>query len=495
MYIKYSHIFCRPVGRLLGVVLFVLLIIISSCQKKDTVPTPQPSPENEENRITNASINQWIADTMRYYYYWNTSIPQDRSLNFNQHPEDFFEEILNRPADRFSWIQNAEDLKNELSGVIKTSGLEVSFFRIGDDGAGITVRFVHRGTPADAAGIKRGDIFTHVNGTALTVDSDGFVHHHEPLFGNETFSVTQGILDGNIISSGETISLTPIENFQENAIQMEEVITTDNGTKVAYLFYNRFLNQPQELVDAFVRFKASGATELIIDERYNGGGSVDIAGLLSALVHQNFDINSPFIQFDFNENFNDETLTYADLFGAVNAPAVAAGNLNLARVFILATGSSASASELLINNLKPFLGTSNVIHIGSTTYGKDEASTTFVNSSPEFEGENDWGIQPIILKYKNKDGVGDFEAGLEPLFQVVETIPFAPMGSSSDPLIAKALEIIDPSMQASLQRQMDITRRRHPSRLELLEKSNKNLSNPKPLDITRVWNGDKFELN
>lgn len=460
-------------------VVFFSLFIVASC-KKD----PNPG-------VTNQDVNRWIADTMRYYYYWNNTIPGDANLNFNLAPEDFFERLLNT-ADRFSWIQNAEELKNELNGVIKTSGLGFSFFGIGDNGAGVTVRYVLEGSPADVAGIKRGDIFTRVNGELLTVDDEGYVENYEPLVGNETFTLTIGILNGNSISEGETVSLTPVENFQEKAIHMENIIETDDGTKVAYLFYNRFLNQPQELVDAFGRFKAAGVTELIIDERYNGGGSVDIAAMLSAMIHQGFDINIPFIQFDFNSNFNDETLTYGNLFGTNNGPLISARNLGLNRVFILATGSSASASELLINNLKPFL---NVIHIGSTTYGKDEASVTFENSSPAFEGENDWGIQPIVLKYKNKDGVGDFGAGLNPTYQVRETVPFAPMGSNSDPLIARALEIIDPGMQAALQRQMEINRRRQPAGLKLLEEASKDLSNPRPLDVTKVLKGNTLLLN
>src|SRR5690606_37769790 len=119
--------------------------------------------------------------------------------------------------------------------------------------------------------------------------------NYGPLQGNETFRLTKGILEENgTIREGGEVSLTPVAGFQEKAIHRESVITTDNGTKVAYLFYNRFLNQPRERVDAFGRFKAAGVTELIVDERYNLGGSVEIAALLSALIHQGFAINSPF---------------------------------------------------------------------------------------------------------------------------------------------------------------------------------------------------------
>jgi Periplasmic protease len=479
--------FLRSAAGLLPAGMVFLVLSVSSCKEDNAAPDP-------DGEITNAEINRWIVDSMRHYYYWTEEIPPDNSLNFNAGPRDFFESLLNRPADRFSWIQNAEELRRESAGIIKTSGLGFAFFRIGDDRAGIAIRYVLEGSPADEAGIERGDVFTRVNGQVIAVDREGYVRNHEPLQGNETFTLTEGILNGNTISEGEEISLTPVEGFQEKAIHMDSVMVADNGTKIGYLFYNRFLNQPQELVDAFQRFKTAGVTELIVDERYNPGGYVEMAGLMSALIHKGFDINSPFIQFDFNSNFTDETLTYADIFGAANEALVSGTNLGLDRVFILATNNSASASELLINNLRPFLGTSNVIHIGSTTVGKDEASITIENSSPRFQGEDDWGIQPIVLKYKNRNGEGDFHDGIIPQYPVSETVPFAPMGSAEDPLIATAMGIIDPGMQALLKRQMDVDKARWPAQAEQLEKANEELIKPRPVDVTDLLKGKTLQL-
>src|SRR5690606_29301376 len=176
--------------------------------------------------------------------------------------------------------------------------------------------------------------------------------------------------------------------------------------------------QAQELVDAFVKFKEANVTELIVDERYNLGGDVVVASLLSALIHKNFNIESPFIHYDMNNNFRDVTETYGEQFGYNNEELVTQVNLGLSRVFILATDISASASELLINNLRPFLGNGNVIHIGSTTVGKDEFSSSFESSSPRLKAndDTDWGIQPIIGKYKNANLEGDFEEGLTPQY-------------------------------------------------------------------------------
>lgn len=468
------------VNRILPVILFASLIVVSSCKKKGG-PDPEPTGE-----VTNAEINRWILDSMNYWYYWNNSIPNESNLNLNVSPSVFFESLLNRPADRFSWIQNATELKEQSSGIIKTTGLGISFIQdIVTKEVVLSIRYVHKGSPADLQGVKRGDMFVGINGEDWKVSGTS-ITNADPLFGNDPFTLQYGILDGDELTRGETVSLAPVEDFQENAILLDSIITTLDNTKVAYLFYNRFLgNQAQELVDVFKKFKDAGVTELIVDERYNLGGHVMAASLLSALIHKDFNIESPFIHYDMNSNFKDVTETYGDQFGYENENLVTNRNLGLSRVFILATDNSASASELLINNLKPFLGSSNVIHIGSATVGKDEFSAPFESSSPRLKAndDTDWGIQPIIGKYKNADLEGDFEQGLTPQFAVNEgNYPYAPMGSSEDRLIARALSLIDPSMAAQLSKQMS-RQPRHSAPRELKEVKHRLERPHKPLEM------------
>src|SRR5690606_42032352 len=100
---------------------------------------------------------------MRDVYYWNTSIPQDRNLDFSLDPEKFFDEILH-PDDRFSWIQLADDLEDDLSGVSTTVGLGIGLLQINQAGEVIiSVRYTLKDSPADEAGIERGDIITEIN--------------------------------------------------------------------------------------------------------------------------------------------------------------------------------------------------------------------------------------------------------------------------------------------------------------------------------------------
>src|SRR5690606_7535911 len=158
-------------------------------------------------------------------------------------------------------------------------------------------------------------------------------------------------------------------------------------------------------------------------------------------------------------------------------------NLNLSKVYIIATNSSASASELVINNLRPFLSDANVVHIGETTVGKNEGSITIVDEREP--REIDWGIQPIIVKLANKDGFGDYPDGLAPHYEVNEWdyLPWVPFGSLEDPLLAQALSLIDPSMQPVLAKSMGLrTQPAHRIRAVKVPGFEDKLNRPVPVD-------------
>jgi len=137
-----------------------LLLLVTACKKEGG---------GNIQRSQNEKTNQWVIENMRDVYYWNTSIPQDRNLDFKLGPEEFFDKILH-PDDRFSWIQLAKDLEDDLSGVSTTVGLGIGLLQINQAGEVIiSVRYALEGSPADEAGIERGDIITEINDRTLTV--------------------------------------------------------------------------------------------------------------------------------------------------------------------------------------------------------------------------------------------------------------------------------------------------------------------------------------
>ena len=449
-------------ARYLWTILFGSLLFLSSCKKKEPDSEPNPRP----GVVTDVMINQYMLDTMRKDYLWIDEIPSDNALKLNQPPTSFFNSLLAN-QDRFSRIQNATELHNEQQGIIKTSGMGVGVAWL-DEGAReviASVRYVLKGSPADQSGIKRGDLFVNVNGRRLIADDQGRVPALSPIDGNEPFTISLLKLTGNQLEPDRDASLTPVEGFPEKAILLDTVWTLPSGKKVGYLFYNRFLdNQRQELVDAFGRLKAKGAEELILDVRYNGGGGIRAAAMLSGLIHRDFNPDQLFIKYQYNRRYRDDVYNYRPLLNSEGnfVDAVTNNNLGLQRVFILATYFSASASELIINNLKPFLGEANVIHIGETTYGKNVGSYTIDIDIANNPKDVEWAIQPIIIKLANADGFGDYAKGFSPskANEVNEWAytPWEPLGSIRDPFVARALSIIEPTMSSTLSKTMDANR-------------------------------------
>ncbi len=484
------------VKRILPLALVASLMVVSSCRKKE-ITAPNPPGE-----VTNDEINRWVTENMRDVYYWNTSIPQDGNLNFNLGPEAFFQTILH-PDDRFSWIQLADELEENLSGVSRTVGLGIGLYQVNQAGdVFISVRYALKDSPADKAGIVRGDIITAINGQSMTTSNYNNVLN--AYYGSAPFTVQLAKITAGQVVDDQEITLTPVTGFQEQAIHLDSVLVTPTGKQVGYLFYNRFLNnQPNELLAAFNRFKTANVEDLVLDLRYNGGGGIWISAILTGLIYANFDEDEPFIQYKYNSNYRDVTYTYNELFGGdSNDPddvaaakqvvdAIKALNLNLTRVFIIATGSSASASELVINNLRPFLSDANVVHIGRTTVGKNEGSFTIVDDRTPRRIE--WGIQPIVVKLANKNGFGDYPNGLAPQHDINEWnyLPWAPIGSLEDPLLARALSIIDPSVQAIAAKMMS-ARAETARGLRVVEVSEfqDKLNKPIPVDI-----GERFRRN
>ncbi len=475
--------------------MLVLVFFLAGACKKENRGEPQPS-ENEKT-------NKWVIENMRDVYYWNTSIPEDRNLNFDLGPEDFFDKILHRD-DRFSWIELADDLLAGNTGVSRTVGLGIGLLQINQAGdVIISVQYALAGSPADEAGIERGDIITEINGQAMTISNYRSVL--DTYYGASPFTVQLAhINENNQIVHDQEIELTPIQGFQEQAIHLDSVITTPTGKKVGYLFYNRFLNnQPDELLSAFNKFKTANIDDLVLDLRYNGGGGIWIAAILSGLIQANFKENEPFIQYKYNSNYRDETVTYYQLFGGNSddpdeassadqvVDAIKTLNLNLSKVYVIATGNSASASELVINNLRPFLSDANVVHIGKTTVGKNEGAIPIVDKRDPRQIE--WGIQPIIVKIANKNGFGDYPEGLNPQYEINEWdyLPWAPIGSLDDPLLARAMSIIDPSLQPIAAKTMgtkaQTTRKLQAVKVEGFEDK---LNKPIPVDI-----GNRGRLN
>jgi len=362
-------------------------------------------------------------------------------------PEDLFYNGLLAPQDRFSFlVEDYVELENLFSGISTTNGISFGLVRYCEDCTDIFgyVRYVLPGTSADTEGIKRGDVFSTIDGQQLT-DSN-----YNNLLDPETYTIGLATLNGSSISpTGVTVTLTK-QAYTTNPVLVSKTLDVD-GKKVGYLFYTSFTADfDPQLNAAFGEFQAAGVTELVLDLRYNGGGSVRTATDLASMITGQF-AGEIFTKEQWNAEyqayFESSTALKERLSNKFNTTLKTGeliNSLNLGRVFILTTSRSASASELVINGLDPYI---DVVQIGETTTGKFQASVTLYDS-PDFGRLNanlnhTYAIQPLVLKSTNSAGVSDYIEGLTPDFKIKEDFEnLGMLGEPNEPFLKVAIDVI-----------------------------------------------------
>lgn len=250
-----------------------------------------------------------------------------------------------------------------------------------------------------------------------------------------------GIVDENYIHQRD-ITVT-LKQFAESPIILDSIYSIDNH-KIGYFAYKNFIKDPgdgsdiydNQINDIFGSFKASGIDELILDFRFNTGGSELSAAKLASLIVKNATSSDVFAYHDYNDAvtkyLNDENQSDSFTLRFIDEP----NNVStkLSRLIVITSGWTASASELIINGLRPYM---DVVLVGTTTYGKNVGSITI--SDPE--GKIEWGLQPIIVKIFNKQMESDYTFGFTPDYTVEDKDKMIyPLGDLREKLLRSAVE-------------------------------------------------------
>jgi len=413
-------------------VIFTLLVGSTGCARKEALPEPVPTDSL-------GRINHWMLDSMRAFYYWSDGIPAKPDDKLS--PQLFFESLLSS-SDRFSWITNQQDII-PAGNSYTNYGFHYAWVQVaGYEGYVGVVTFVSRFSAAGEAGWTRGAYFIAVNGTRITAQNMEQVNTVMHTSGN--IRITMAAIANETVQPGEEVTLSPIP-FGENPFQLTSTFT-GGGITTGYLFYNQFTeNHDDDMLAVFDQLQRANVRELIVDLRYNPGGSVPRSAMMAAMIATSLTKNDIYAIYEGNKKLGRRERTLYEVLQTANSVAgkdyeqLKKRLLSLQRVFILTTAGTASAAEMLINNLKPYI---TVVQIGATTTGKDEAS--FVIRDGRTPRQINWEMHPIVYKLFNKNNQGAYHNGLTPLYPVNElaTLPLNAIGSNNDPLIRKALEMI-----------------------------------------------------
>ncbi|MBD0824354.1 S41 family peptidase [Aestuariibaculum marinum] len=454
---------------LLFALIFGLSFLFSCTENEETVI--QETEETEETPVTlNNEINEFVWAGLNEVYLWQQDVPDladDKFTTFNDYytflngyntPESLFNDLLYQidVVDRFSYIvDDYVALENSFQGTSNSNGLDFQLVRLsGSDDIFGYIRYVANNSDAASKDINRGEFFLTVDDQQLTVNN-----YIDLLFGsNNTYTLGMANITNNSIAlNGKTVELTKTE-FTENPILINKVIET-SGVKIGYLMYNGFVaNFDTELNNAIADLKSQSINELVLDLRYNPGGSVRSAINLSSMITGQF-ANEVFSTEVWNNRYQEYFETndpeyLINRFTSELSNGTTINSLNLNKVYILTTDGSASASELVINCLRPYI---DVIQIGTATTGKYTASITLYDS-PNY-GRDDanpnhtYAMQPLVLKSANKNGDTDYYEGLTPDYTITyETgsgiaegenlLNLGTLGDENEVFLAKAISLI-----------------------------------------------------
>lgn len=391
-------------------VLTVLRVVVVAL----LLPVPVLAQSGPRNCST-LTQNLYVRDVLDEYYYWYRELPRLNASNYAS-PEAYLEAARFRPLDTsFSYI-TSRAANAAFYGDSQFVGLGISTQTSETD---VRVLQVFPDSPASEAGLGRGDRIVEIDGRRVTdLVASGQIGN---AFGPAEEGVSVAIVF-QLRAGGERRATLTKRVVTIPTVSLTRTFQVD-GRTVGYLFFRNFVEPSYDaLSSAFAALREAGATDLVIDMRYNGGGLVDVAVHLGSLVGGAVTNGRVFATFQHNDKNDDlnETLRFESQPEALTLP----------RLYVITTRASASASELLINSLRPHIP---VTVIGDATYGKPVGQYGF--------NFCDKVLAPVAFALVNADGQGDYFGGIPADCQAADDIS-NDLGTAEEASLREALTVI-----------------------------------------------------
>jgi len=361
--------------------------------------------------------NQALLDYMREWYLWYDSMPDVSAKNFSTQ-QDLLDTLIYKPLDRWSNIQKTSEYNYYYTkGIYIGHGIGLRW----NSADKLKVAFIFDNSDLKSSGVTRGWEVTAINDNSIAprqvIDTSILGPDKEGVQNSFTFRDL----------SGTTQTLTSTKKIIDiNSVLYSDVIEVA-GEKVGYFVFQSFTEASKdELTSLFSGFRNEDIDELIIDLRYNAGGVIDVANYLGNLFFGEVAFKGTFLKFVYNEKKSDRNvdIRFKTEINTIVIP----------RVFFITTRSTASASEVLINSLKPYNDRIKMIIVGDTTDGKPVGMI-----AKQF---TDYTLVPITYYIYNRDNEGQYFNGLPPDFFVADDLDAA-FGSPEEDCLQEVLFYIE----------------------------------------------------
>lgn len=354
----------------LPILVLSIVVLFYGCKKDETGGSDYEA-KKELNSI------------MHDAYYWYDRVP-NVDINNYETPVELMEALKVNPPDKWSYVTTRQEYDSYNAGKYYGFG----FSSIFDNDGKLWIGYVFKKSPLAAKGITRGWRIAAIDGTTPTADN------FSQLIGDNQPGITKTLRF--ISPSGESVE----HSFVKNEIEMNTVLFDSvynlNSKKIGYLVLKGFITPTtNELNVSFAKFKSQNVNELIVDLRYNGGGLIDVSNDLASLIGGSTTSGKVYTVYSYNDRYNvyNKSINFVSNSNA----------LTLTRVTFITTNGTASASELVINGLNPYM---TVALVGSKTHGKPVGMPVFKYT------QFDWVFLPICISLKNSAGIGDYFDGL-----------------------------------------------------------------------------------
>ena len=422
--------------------IFLCLLIVSCSDDND-----DSIKGNDDN--TDISINHWIEKKLRNDYLWYSELPATNKIDYTADPEAFFYSLLSLKDGKtrngkhlyyYSYMKKNKGYKTRTSiDADNTYGMEFTLFSVVDRNNKplgyyyARVLYILPDSPADKAGLERGDWIIGINGKNNIKEGN-----YKTLFSG---SATQWTITHN--ETTKTIDIEASTAVEDNPLYYHDVLTVGDK-KIGYLVYNHFTPGPkgvedrtydEEMKTIFADFQSRGVNEFVLDLRYNGGGYEHSANMLAGLLIPEESKDNVFGIFSNNKG----KVTHTRYFNTETKGTAGYLKLNSNRIYILTSENTASSSELVISSLEPFM---NIVLIGQLTEGKNFGMQEY--SDDKYE----WAYWPITTRVTNAIN-SDYSAGFTPDYDWNEfnlsqnpEDTLLPLGDSNEFMLNKAITLI-----------------------------------------------------
>jgi len=370
----------------------LVLLLFSSCRKDDLPPSAEITPEQARDSLYYL-MNEW--------YYWYKDMPAVSKSDYSD-PYRLMDAMIYKPLDRWSFVADYDEFIAQMQGTFVGHGI-----RIGIDESGkARISMIYSGSDLYKAGVRRGWIIKSVNNTDLApIIISGNSAAYSSVIGPAEAGITNIFVF--VKPGGQELTMASTKSmFTVNSVLHYDTLHLSSGV-TGHLVFESFIEpSTTELMTAFNFFKTNNVEDLILDLRYNSGGYLYVAQELASYIAGNGPASAKALF---------AKLTYNDKKQAANSTFTFRNTslgLNLTRLVVITSRNTASASEAVINGLKPFV---DVVTIGDTTTGKP----TGMNGWDV--GEKYW-FWPVTFKIVNNNNEGDYFDGIYPSEAVTDDI-------------------------------------------------------------------------